>query len=123
MSYNYCNIHTHNSSAPVFSDVRIPNGFYHKAKGLLGEKELKKNTGMLFKKCNSIHMIGMKIPLDILFLSSNGIILKCVSDLKPWRMAACMKSAMTLELPSGSIEHLGLKLNMKLEIKECRKSG
>jgi len=118
MSYDYCNIHRSGSESLLLSMVRIPNSFYHKAKGLLGERETK-HTNMLFKKCNNIHMIGMKIPLDILFLSNEGVIVKSIPNLQPWRVAICFKATMTLELASGSIKKMGLKQNMKLEIKEC----
>jgi uncharacterized membrane protein (UPF0127 family) len=117
MSYKICNIKKDGSNESVlYKNVRIPIGFYHNAKGLLGTKELKENTGMLFKNCNSIHMLGMKIPLDIIFLKEDGTIVKCVNNLKPWKIAFCMKAKMTLELPSGSIKKVKLKPNIKLEI-------
>ena len=74
---------------------------------------------MLFKNCNSIHMMGMKIPLDIVFLDTGGTIIKCISELQPWRAAICLKGSMTLELPAQSIEKKGLAPDMKLEIREC----
>ncbi|MCD5380298.1 DUF192 domain-containing protein [Candidatus Gracilibacteria bacterium] len=100
----------------IFTDIKIPRGFFQKAKGLLGVKTLDEKSGMLFKNCNNIHMFGMKIPLDIVFLKSDGQILKCVKNLKPWRAAICLKATMTLELPSGSIEKNQLTTLNKLEI-------
>ncbi len=120
MSYKHCEIYKQGCENSLFTQVRVPQGFYHNAKGLLGEAQLKENTGMLFKRCSSIHMFGMKIPLDIIFLASDGRIIKCVSGLQPWKVSGCLGSSMTLELPKGSIEKTGLKQNMKLEIKECK---
>jgi len=120
MSYNYCDIYLSHLDKAILTKVRIPNSFYHNAKGLLGEKHLKEDTGMLFKKCSSIHMIGMKMPLDILFLAKDGTVLKCVNNLQPWKIAACFKASTTLELASGSIKKLGLIVGTKLEIKECK---
>ncbi len=121
MSYKYCEIYKQGSENSLFTQVRIPQGFYHNAKGLLGEAQLKENTGMLFKRCSNIHMFGMKMPLDIIFLASDGRIIKCVNSLQPWKVSGCLGSSMTLELPKGSIEKTGLKQSMKLEIKECKK--
>lgn len=118
MPYKLCDIYLDQSDNALFSRVRIPNSFFSKAKGLLGEKSLKSDTGMLFKQCSSIHMVGMKIPLDILFLAKDGTILKCVKNLQPWRAAVCLKATTTLELASGSIERLALRTGMKLEIKD-----
>jgi len=118
MSYKFCNIFLSNSDKALFTEVRIPDSFYHKAKGLLGEELLNNNTGMLLKQCSSIHMIGMKIPLDVLFLAKDGTVLKCVNNLQPWKIAACLKASTTLELASGSIKKLGLVTGMKLEIRD-----
>lgn len=119
MSYKHCDIYLNGSGKLLLSRVRIPDSFYHKAKGLLGEKKLQDGTGMLFEQCNSIHMIGMRVPLDILFLTSDGTILKCVYDIQPWRVAVCLRAKTTIELPSGNIKKSGLKPGMKLEIKKC----
>ncbi len=116
MSYKICSIIKSGDKDSLFTDVKIPDSFYQKAKGLLGVKHLNANSGMLFKNCNSIHMLGMRIPLDIIFLNSDGIIIKCVQDLKPWQAAVCLKAKMTLELPAGSIKKLNLKPTTKLEI-------
>ena len=106
-------------SKPILRRVRIPKGFYHKAKGLLGEKRLEKDTGMLFTNCNSIHMMGMRYSLDLVFMSKEGFVLKCQENIPPWRIAWCLKSFMTLELAAGSIKNNGIKTGMKLEIIEC----
>lgn len=116
MSYKTCVITKSGDKESLFTDVKIPHSFYQKAKGLLGVKHLKENSGMLFKNCNSIHMLGMKIPLDIIFLNSDGTIIKCVRNLKPWQATVCLKAKMTLELPEGSIRKLDLKPTTKLEI-------
>lgn len=116
--YQVCDIYLSGSNEAIFSDVRIPHTFYQKAKGLLGERELEVNSGMLFKNCNSIHMMGMKIPLDIVFLSKDNLIIKYVEHIKPWRITGCSKGLKTLELSSGAIKLYGLKIGMRLEIKE-----
>ncbi len=123
MSYKYCNIYKSGNKDILFNNVRIPNSFYHNAKGLLGESDLQENSGMLFENCKSIHMFGMKIPLDIVFLAQDGEVLKYVKNLKPWGIAFCFKASMTLELPVGTIVKQSLKNNMKLEIQECSKIG
>ncbi len=123
MSYKYCTIYKEGEKLAFLNDVRIPIGFYHNAKGLLGEKLLKENTGMLFEKCKSIHMFGMRTALDIIFLSPNGTILKCVVGLSPWKITTCLKANMVLELPTGTIEKEYLKPLMKLEIKPCPNLG
>jgi len=116
MPYKYCEIYRYGESQPLFSRISIPVSFFQRAKGLLGKNGLVEHQGMLFKDCNSIHMMGMKEPLDIVFLLPNAKIIKCVESVKPWRMAFCSKAKMTLELPAGTIKKVGLSPIMKLEI-------
>jgi uncharacterized membrane protein (UPF0127 family) len=121
MSYKYCKVKLARSNKILFENVRIPNSFYCNAKGLLGENKSSKNLYMLFRGCNSIHMFGMRVALDVIFLSSENVILKCVENLKPWQLSYCFRSSQTLELPIGTIQKYRLVNNMKLEIQECTK--
>lgn len=118
MSYKYCQIKIKGSKVPFLTDVRIPQNFFHKAKGLLGVKSLNEKSGMLFKNCNSIHMIGMRTPLDVIFLTKDSVVRKIYENLQPWKIAYCFGSHLTLEMPVGSIQKVGIKPDMKLEIIE-----
>ena len=61
-------------------------------KGLLGTDSLPAGQGLLIKPCNSVHMIGMKYAIDVVFVDSQFAVLKTVSCLKPYSLAICWQA-------------------------------
>ncbi len=101
--------------AVVASNALLADTFWTRLKGLIGKKSLADGEGLLFPKCNDIHMWMMSISIDVLFLKKTDeqswVILKPVAQLKPWKVfpVACFKADDTLELPAGIIGRLNLK--------------
>ena len=92
----------------------LARDFITRLRGLMGKTSLPAGEGMLFPKCNSIHMWMMKMPIDVIFLKkqSEGYqIMALYPQLKPWKVlpVGCRKADDTLELPSGTIERLNLR--------------
>lgn len=85
--------------------------------GLMGKKSLNDGEGLLLIPCNSIHMMFMKISLDIVFINKNNTIIHLIENIKPWRISPIIfKSHSVLELPVNSIKSKDLKINDELEI-------
>lgn len=59
--------------------------------------------------CSSVHALGMRYSIDVLFMSKAGMVLKIVADLSPGRMAG--GSAYVLELPAGTATATGTMVN------------
>ena len=111
-------VRTHDQ-AMVVSDGRIADTFLPRLVGLIGTKSFPAGKGVLFPRCNDIHMWMMSIPIDVVFLKSNAStqsaqsweVLKVCENVKPWRPLPliCFKADDTLELPSGTISKWNLK--------------
>ncbi len=114
MKYKRCRVYKAKSEEVIFSEVLMPTDFFSRAKGLLGRPEMTELEGLLFLKCNSIHMLGMRFPIDLIFLDSLGEIIRCVRSLKPWRLAMSSDSNITLEVKQGSINKHQLQPGMQL---------
>ena len=69
--------------------------------GLLKHTKLEPGEGLWITPCEAVHTIGMKFPIDVVFLDKQRRVLKVRSDLQRWRMAACLRAHSVLELPSG----------------------
>lgn len=60
--------------------------------------------------CNSIHTFFMRIPIDALFLDRDGVIVKALEALPPWRVTGVYFSARSvLELPAGTVAGSGTR--------------
>ncbi len=114
MNYKHCIIYKAESKEVIFSDVLAPGDFLSRAKGLLGRTEISSSEGLLFLNCNSVHMLGMRFSIDLIFLDSLGKVLRCVQALKPWRMALLLRASAILEVQQGSIRRHKLQQGMHL---------
>ena len=70
-------------------------------KGLLGRSDLPPGEGLFIRPAPSIHMFFMRFPIDAVFVSREGEVLKVMAGLKPWRMSSCRRAHGVLELAAG----------------------
>jgi uncharacterized membrane protein (UPF0127 family) len=72
-------------------------------KGLLGRKGLSPGEGMWILPCESVHTFGMQFPIDLVYLDRKHQIRKVRSNVRPWRISACLSAHSVIELPSGTV--------------------
>ena len=90
-----------------------------RVRGLLGRDCLEDGEGLLFKYCYSLHTFFMSFPIDVLFMDSNGKVLKAAAAVKPFRLvAAPLKAHFALELPDGAILQSGTRVGDHLAFLE-----
>lgn len=70
--------------------------------GLLKHNQLELGEGLWITPCEGVHTIGMKFPIDVLFLDKKRKVLKIRAAMPKWRMSACLFAHSVLELPSGT---------------------
>ncbi len=102
----------------VVDRLETADTYWSRLKGLIGRSEFSRGEGLLFPRCNSVHMWMMSIPIDVVFLEagrSDGAkkwtVGKVFPHLKPWKLmpVSDFSSQDVLELPSGTVEALSLK--------------
>jgi uncharacterized protein len=72
-------------------------------RGLLGRPLLQAGEGLLIVPCQSVHMLGMAYPIDVVYLDPAAVVLKVVRGLRPWRLGPLVwRSHMVLELAGGT---------------------
>jgi uncharacterized protein len=98
----------------VCERCEVADTFLSRGKGLLGRRALDPGEGVLIKPCSSIHMFFMRFPIDAVFLDRDMRVLKVVSDLKPWRMAAKRGAKAVLEFGAGEAARVGLEPEVRL---------
>src|ERR1035438_9416196 len=69
--------------------------------GLLKHTGLEPGEGLWIAPCEAVHTIGMKFPIDVLFLDKKKKVLKIRPAMPRWRMAVSLFAHSVLELPSG----------------------
>jgi len=97
--------------------VEIAETIDQRRRGLQYRKSLSLNSGMLFVFDNiepiTMWMKNTFIPLDILFLSAEGKIVKIVNNTKPFSLRAIysgIPAKGVLEINAGSAKRLNIKI-------------
>ncbi len=95
-------------------DVEVAASFMTRFKGLMLRKNLEDTSGLLIKKCSSIHTCFMRFPIDVIYLDGDYTVLYA-ETVVPWRTGKFVKHAKhVLELPEGKKENY--KTGEKLEL-------
>jgi len=84
-------------------------------KGLLGRASLPADEGLLIRPAPSIHTLFMRFPVDGVFLSREGEVLKVAANVGPWRTRSCRRAHSVLELAAGEANRRGITLGDRLE--------
>ncbi len=90
--------------------IRIADDFRSRTLGLLGSTPPLPGEGLLLIPCRGIHMIGLRFPLDVVFLDARGVVRAAFHDLQPGlRLRWNRHAASTLELPAGTLRASGTR--------------
>lgn len=91
--------------------------FLERAGGLLFRPKINMNEVLYLKPCNSVHTLGMKYSIDVVYLNRAGIIIKVIDGMKPYRASYCTSSKTVLEFISGVAKKMNLRVGDQLLIK------
>jgi len=83
--------------------VFVANTPKERVNGLLDFDRLNEGEGLLIPHCKSIHTIGMKFPIDVVFLDENNKVLGILRGIRPGVQKAQTSGPgrKVLELPAG----------------------
>ena len=90
--------------------------------GLLGKKNLPVGHGLWIRKCKSVHTHFMRFPIDAIFISAKGTVVRLYPTLKPFRITRFVSDAQdVLELPSGTLSRVQTELGDQLVLEVARR--
>lgn len=97
--------------------VRKADNFLTRLIGLLKRTHLGPEEALWLMPSKGIHTIGMKFPIDVVFLNRDHQVLGLMSGLVPYRVSAVhLRGYSVLELPNGTIKKSRTEIGDKLEI-------
>lgn len=99
------------------SNARVADSFLSRMVGLLKTSSLKQGEALVITRCNSIHMFGMRYPIDVVFIDGKQTVVGCVESIQPNRLSPIFwQASQAIELPSGSIKTSQTQVNDQLKI-------
>lgn len=98
--------------------IVIARGFFSRAAGLLFKEKLKSKECLLITPCQSIHTIGMRYNIDVVFIDALGYVTDIHYEVKPFRVINASREACTVvEFFGGTLAQYQLTINKVLFIK------
>jgi uncharacterized membrane protein (UPF0127 family) len=95
--------------------------------GLLGKSGLAPATGLLIMPSQAVHSIGMRFPIDVLFMDRNWRVIHIQPSMRPYRISGLhWRARCVLELPVGAIAETCTLVGDVLQIEDLhgpRSSG
>ena len=96
--------------------VRTAQTFLSRLVGLLGTAAIAEGEGLWIVPCRSVHTLGMRYPIDVVFLDTRGVVIGILEGLPPNRIGRVFRGARgALELRSGILAATGTVPGDRLE--------
>jgi uncharacterized protein len=99
----------------VCERCKVAHRMWPRMRGLLGKRGLESGEGLLIRPAPSIHTFFMRFPIDVVFLSRQGEVLKVAERVPPWRARSCRRSYAVLELAAGEAGRRGIAVGDRLD--------
>jgi uncharacterized membrane protein (UPF0127 family) len=102
----------------------VADGHWSRLRGLIGVRadEFRDGRGLWITPCHGVHTLGMRFPIDVLYLNSDQVVLHIETKLAPWRFAPIRVHATSvLELPPTTLQSTGTRIGDRIEI--CRSAN
>ncbi len=75
-----------------------------RGRGLARLDELPEDHALLLEPCRSVHTIGMRFALDLLWLDAGGALVRVDVAVRPRRMRSCRRARAVIECRAGAGE-------------------
>jgi len=105
------------SGRVVVSDLTVAVESATRKKGLLGRDGLADGSGLVIAPTNAVHTFFMRFPIDILFVTKAGEVVKVRQAVPAWRMAAAFRGYAVIELAAGGAARAGLEVGDRVAVR------
>lgn len=101
----------------IASQVRMACSFRARCMGLLRQTNIPEHGGLLLVPGRSVHTLGMRFSIDVVFLSRQMRVLGLAERVPPWRVVIAPRgTARALELAAGRIAASRLTIGTYLTV-------
>jgi uncharacterized protein len=92
-------------------NVGLADTHFTRLRGLLGRMKLHRDDGLWVAPCQGIHTIGLRFPIDVVYLDARNRVIHLIEHCRPFRIAPIrVRAKSVLELPTRTIFASGTQL-------------
>ncbi|HWI13992.1 MAG TPA: DUF192 domain-containing protein [Burkholderiales bacterium] len=102
-------------SGPRQTYLRVKRAvrWWERLRGLLGTPAAP-DDGLYITPCCSVHTVGMRYPVDLIFLDRDGRVLRIAEAVPPWRIAGAWRAHAVAEFRAGTLRRLDVAVGDRL---------
>lgn len=110
-------------AAPI-PQVWVADRWWSRMRGLLARPPLSADgsQALLITPCASVHTVGMRYSLDLVYLDRAGMVVGWREHVAPWRLSACRRAAATVEFRGGALARLHPRLGERWQWRSARET-
>jgi uncharacterized membrane protein (UPF0127 family) len=82
--------------------LHVASAYNARRKGLAKMDAMPPDHGLHIMRCNSIHTIGMRFALDLVWLAKDGRVVRVDEDIAPRRFKLCTGARTVIETRAGA---------------------
>ncbi|MFA9272987.1 DUF192 domain-containing protein [Svornostia abyssi] len=103
--------------------LHVADGPLSRLRGLARLDELPEERGLLLTRTKSVHTLGMRFALDVVWLDRRGAVVRVDHDVQPRKHAACAGARSVVEVRSGSGDRFAAALSSQVPVQRARPSS
>lgn len=115
MAYEFGQIVDCESGKVLFDKGVKPVCFWSRFRGLQLRRELHDGAAWWFDNCKSVHTFNMRYKIDVIYISSEGVVLKVVANVPKRRISYCRDGSAVIEVGAGIASEFCIQPGVKLE--------
>lgn len=124
MDYGLWTILVERTGAVLASRATFARSPWARMVGLLGRRGLGEGEALVFERCWSIHMIGMRFPIDAIFVDRAWEVVALRPGLAPGQIVPPVRGAWAVvEVGQGTAAGCGLHIGDRLRVAEGPRGG
>lgn len=114
-----------NSRQPVAEYAVFAHTLKARLRGLLGCDALPAGHALIFPQCGSIHTLGMRFSIDVIFVDRQWRVLAWRTQVPPWRVLVgpLWNTWAVVETAAGALGRLSMQAGDQLELVQHAGTG
>ena len=102
--------------------VHVASSMSARMRGLLGRRDLPVGHGLLIEACGSVHTVGMRFPIDVIFFDRAWQVRRVCRCVRPGRLMVWggWRGLRALEVAAGWLDLDGVEQGTQVEWRESR---